>query len=304
MKRLVVIANVVLYCGAQSQTDTVKKIAFKAMSFEFMTNTHSSTSGYISPSKFIQEGTKDPLLNSVAKSKDAVYRGVWQMSGHTSPMYSVRSAFRLPIAKSQRHEATIGMRYRRISAGGSAYEIASYDTISRYVSSQTPPSALLEIERTVKSYQFNLSARQVGISLGWNYVTNQTKRIWASFGAEVIPGVNFDQTYGRIYYVTLSKGYVEEGKALASADYKQNVRYLSDSVSRYTDKLKQTSFSLQLGTPVSVNVRLGKKMAVWNKIDLGVSIYPCVYFADALKNNLISNSSINAGMVVRYNLNR
>lgn len=304
MKHLVAIANVVLCCGVQSQTDTTKKITLKAVSFECTTNRKSGSNGYISPSVFIREGVKDPLLNSVDNSKDAVYKGIRYIPEHISPIYSLRSVFKLPIGKKGHHEAAMGIRYRRISAGGSAYEKTGYDTLNRYVSNQTPPVALLEIERTVESYQFNLSARQIGISLGWNYVTNQNKTIWASFGLEATPGVSFDQTYERIYYVTLSKGYIEEGKNLESSDYRQNVRFIPGSLSRYTNKLKQTNFYVQFGVPVSVNVRLGKKVEIWDKIDIGVSLYPGIYFADALRQNLVSNSSINAGVAVRYNLSR
>lgn len=304
MKRLIIIAGAFLYYDGQSQTDTVGKITLKSLSLEFMTNAQSGTNGYILPSDFIFEGVKDPLLNSVDKNKDVLISGIGYTSGIVGPMYVVRSAFRLPVGKKHRHEATLGIRYRRVNVGGTNYEKLSYDTLNRYVSTPSTTKALLEIERTTESYNFNLTAHQIGVSLGWNYVSNQSKRLWASVGLEITPGINFAQTYQSIYYITLRKGYVEEGQGLERTDYKQNAEFVPGSFSRYTTGLKKTTFSVQFGMPVSFNMRLSKKAAVLNKMDVGVSLYPGVYFANTLKNKIISNSSINAGIVIRYNFSR
>lgn len=295
LQLLVFILACVLGSKAQTKTDSSKNIRLSAVIIEMhgILTSNTANNNQADFQKYVQN---NELLN---KDLSTFSQNVGSTSTDFSGMFSGRIFFEFQKVKRFNLETFIGVRFGSDVLATATYFKSESNTVAKYVNPANNDS-LIEVATFNTSYHYQINSQRLFIPLGINISSNKTKRLWFSVGVELSPGITFNNNFGAFYMLTKTTSIYDPSTSKPVNNYSSGSYETLDSKSSQT-RLKGIGFESYMALPLSMNLRLSKKIKFLKHLNLNSALAPGVLvvknkFAGA-KTNFITNASLG----LRYN---
>jgi hypothetical protein len=294
LQLLVLILACVLGSNAQTNTDSLKKFRVSGVIVEM----HG-----ISKRDATTEAQGD--FQKYVKNNELLDKDLSSFSNYTgynidfNAMPSVRVFFECQKAKKHNPEVFIGLRYGSDVLASASYFKLETKTIATYINPVNNDS-LIEVDTYNTSYHYQVSAKRLFIPVGINISTNKTNRLWFSAGVEVAPGITFNNTFSAYYLLSKNTAIYDPN---TSTPVNANAYGTNENLDyKYSDtQLKGVGFEGYLTLPLSMNIRISKKVKFLNHLNLNAALAPGFFVAANKFAGTQTNFIANASLGIRYN---
>lgn len=185
-------------------------------------------------------------------------------------------------------ELFIGLRL-----GNKLFSTISFNKSSKtetYYNSTSSSETLVKYSYIDTSYYFSISGRSLFIPFGLNFTSNKTKRFWLSAGLELAPQISFWHTFHEVVS-TSTYSIVTPISVPEKEIYKSRSNDGSSFIKSNTYRLGGMGFGFYLAIPLTVHVRLSKRIKILKNMSASASITPAYSYT------YYKNSGTNDGFI-------
>jgi hypothetical protein len=131
------------------------------------------------------------------------------------------------------------------------------------------------VKRSYKdtTYYFSISGKKLFIPLGLNFTSNKTNRFWVSAGIELAPHISFGHTFQELI-LTSTYSIVAPISVPENELYMYRSGYGSNSFKENTYRINGMGYGFYAAVPLTLNVRLSKRIKVLKKMSASASLVP------------------------------
>lgn len=297
MKTLITLILCLILTELVAVRDSTKKITFRGAGVEygFFTNRY----GALDQTKLSQQFPGDASLQVNYSGYDK-FPFASNINENIESNFAARAYFTLKSKSKVTQEFFIGARTKSSILGALTLQKKAPETKLTYTNPQTG-DVITETRQVTNSVSYMMTGRQLFLPFGYQISTNQNKRFWFTVGAELAPGLLFNKRYYSNTNVTVLTEYEKNGVAQTSGTFPLR-SYESSSISNYSSPVSGGDFCFYASAPLSMNLRLSKRIKVLKNINLSSSFaFGWLYQANQ-QTNLQSSGLFNMSLGVRYNI--
>lgn len=301
MKHLILLLGLP-FTGVNAQTDSLtkpKKLKLASVQLEAH-GTTVFTNRSITQSKLQQFVTSDSMLYKDLSSYYTTPEGVKSVVYNSN--IGARVYFTYPSNSKLTKDMYAGVVYGTGTYSQLNFSKETYDTLGVFTSTSTS-QVLYQIQSTNDSYYFYINSNMLLMPLGVNFTTSKSKRVWFGFGVEVAPGLTFYFKYNASNYKFTREHIVVPTTPANNYNTTQPFNVTQFEVQTQSIGLKGVGFTGYIGTPVSANLRISKRIPFLDHTSFGVSVAPTLHIESNKYRGTHSGLAIASTMHLRYNFN-
>ncbi|MES2679284.1 MAG: hypothetical protein V4635_05335 [Bacteroidota bacterium] len=295
MKIILVFFSAIVSLHLNAQSDSLKKIRFSGLQLKFnLVGSRYDESARENYQSFIK--TNEILNQDVAGYSHSPNSGTHNYSSYIAlgAVADIRTRKKFP-----RLELVLGLNYGQSILSSASYTRKDYDTTGSYYNS-VKNEVLYTVNENNSSYLYEVRSQQLLLPVGINLVTNKKRRIWVSAGLELSPGISFANVF------SARKGlYTSELILYSNSRYSDITSYTRTNQSQgkwesAETKFDGVGFAGFVTLPLSVNLRLAKRINFLKHMSLSASISPGFYYSNNKFSGTNSGTIMNSALGLRY----
>lgn len=298
-KTTLFIVMVLLSFNAAAQGDSLRKLHAVGVQLDFglVTNGYNRSSQQQLRARVPGEQLLDTDLSGFEGPGQGVGANV-SFPGHLSG----RVVFGKMLAKKNRHlELFLGFRYGNSAQTSAYYSKGSYDTTGTYVN-QATGRKIYTVDKTTRSYDFSISAKQVTLPFGLSLTSDKNKRVWLSTGVELSPGLIFSNSFSASSDLYIEHLTLDENSKLDRYDTYTLGDFETANLGRSKKHLGGTGFTGRITLPQAIYIRLSRRIPVLDRMNFMASLSPGFYMNMNKYTGNAKGLALDLGMGLRYNL--
>lgn len=267
------------YAGSlrkQSTADTLKSITFNGIQAELQ-GPVTFNQFVLSRQSILALNTGDPLIDQSFEG----YKNSLYFSGNTqvnfNGAFAARCFFSVPSGKLPYLDVYAGLAYGSISLGNAGFYKESFDTSD--VFSNGSGQNVFEINLNVVYNHFGVQAQKTNLIIGLNTGTKKHRWFWFTAGLELSPGLLFGYKYH-------SYSFYKQEKYLVSENNTDPLFYFpprsasGGTTSEMRKSINKTGYYINGALPLTMNIRLSKKIKVLKQLHFSMQMAPGFIFAN------------------------
>jgi len=277
---------------ANAQNDSCNKIKFNGVQVE-LNGPLTYGNPLVSKSTLQSLNTGDPFLTIPFEMYNESY-GHGQTQSFNGSV-ALRAYFSLPVKKLPYLDAYAGLMFGGVEIGRLGYYFQRTDTVDIY--SNTLGQNIYKNRELNDNYFFGIQASRTNILVGVNTGTRKSRRIWLTAGFELAPGLLYNYRYYSSRYVSVYERLTPEGQN-TNQPFPHVIQ--NDYTRGMDTKLKGMGFYTYAGLPLSINIRLSKKVKILKNLHLNASASPGLIVQSEKFNGATAQFGIFTGLGLRY----
>ncbi len=295
MKIIVVFCVALATLHTSAQSDSLKKIRFSAVQLRFnMVGSRYQVSTRENYQSFIKNN--EILNQDVTGFKHDQSARVHNYSSYIAlaAMADIRTQKKFPGI-----ELTFGLNFGQSIVSSAYYSKTDYDTTGSYYNS-TKNEVLYTVNENNNNYIYEVRSQQLFLPIGLNLVSNKKKWVWFSAGLELSPGISFANVFSAKKGLYTSELILYSNSRLNDIRTYTNTNHSSGAWVTSETKVGGLGFAGYATFPLSVNLRLAKRIRFLKHVSLSASLAPGFYYGKNKFSMSSSGTIMNSALSFRY----
>ena len=216
--------------------------------------------------------------------------------------FSMRVFAELPTQmKHARLEVFAGFRFGSVTLSTTYYYKDNYDTTGVYINPANN-AKITTANDYYSGYTYSFVSNQLSLPFGLNISSNKKKRFWFTAGMELCPGINFSSQFEAYHNVSTTGLILNENSQLSNYSSYNRTSYTQGASEFSSKALKGVGFVGYATLPLSINIRLAKKINWLKHFNWTGSIAPGVYVSENKFSGTNNGAILNLATGIRYML--